>query len=208
MIYFSNKMHDCHAFHIREDQPIPEEFPVHAHMVRIELFCILSGKLRYHVEGNTYHPQPGDLLMSAPGETHRVELDPSVPYERMVVIFDPQMLSGLDPEGKLTEAERDELLLMATDGAKDSAQIDIYEKIVDLEHRVVALENKGKEEDYAIWVSGYTTNKGETVRFDYDGDGVLDLLRYDGGRSYTSLSFHFLLHRRSYHCLHVLPVSP
>ena len=91
-------------------------------------------------------------------------------------------------EGKLTEAERDELLLMATDGAKDSAQIDLYEKIVDLEHRVVALENKGKEEEYAIWVSGYTTNKGETVRFDYDGDGVLDLLRYDGGRSYTSLA--------------------
>ena len=30
-------------------------------------------------------------------------------------------------EGKLTEAERDELLLMATDGAKDSAQIDLYE---------------------------------------------------------------------------------
>lgn len=77
---------------------------MHAHMVRIELFCIISGKLRYHVEGNTYHPQPGDLLMSAPGETHRVELDPSVPYERMVVIFDPQMLSGLDPEGKLTKA--------------------------------------------------------------------------------------------------------
>lgn len=104
MIYFSNKMHDCHAFHIREDQPIPEEFPVHAHMVRIEIFCIVSGKARYIVEGNIYHPQPGDLLISAPGETHRIELDSSVPYERMVVIFDPQMLSGLDPEGKLTQA--------------------------------------------------------------------------------------------------------
>lgn len=104
MVYYNNKMHDCHAFHLREDQPIPEEFPVHAHMVRIELFCIVSGRMRYHVEGNTYHPQPGDLLMSSPGETHRVELDPSVPYERMVVIFDPKMLSGLDPEGKLTHA--------------------------------------------------------------------------------------------------------
>ena len=103
MIYFSNKMHDCHAFHIREDQPIPEEFTVHAHMVRIEIFCVISGKMKYHVEGNTYHAQPGDLLFSVPGETHRIELDPSVPYERMVVIFDPKMLAGLDPEGSLTK---------------------------------------------------------------------------------------------------------
>lgn len=91
-------------------------------------------------------------------------------------------------EGKITEAERDELLLMVTENAKDSVQIDLYEKIVDLEHRVVALENKGKEEEYAIWVTRYVTKKGETVRFDYDGDGVLDLLRYDGGRNETALS--------------------
>ena len=91
-------------------------------------------------------------------------------------------------ENKITEAERDELLLMATENAKDSAQLDLYEKIVDLEHRIVALENKGKEEEYAIWVAGYVTKKGETVRFDYDGDGVLDLLRYDGGRAETALS--------------------
>ena len=86
-------------------------------------------------------------------------------------------------EGKLTEAERDELLLMATDGAKDSAQIDLYEKIVDLEHRIVALKTK----DIPEWYAGYVTRKGETVKFDYDDDGTLDLLRYDGGRSETAL---------------------
>ena len=86
-------------------------------------------------------------------------------------------------EGKLTEAERDELLLLATDGAKDSAQIDLYEKIVDLEHRIVALETK----DIPEWYAGYVTRKGETVKFDYDNDGTLDLLRYDGGRSETAL---------------------
>lgn len=86
-------------------------------------------------------------------------------------------------EGKITEAERDELLLMATDGAKDSAQIDLYEKIVDLEHRIVALETK----DIPEWYAGYVTRKGETVKFDYDNDGTLDLLRYDGGRSETAL---------------------
>lgn len=86
-------------------------------------------------------------------------------------------------EGKITEAERDELLLMATENAKDSAQIDLYKKIVDLEHRIVALETK----DFVEWYAGYTTKKGETVKFDYDNDGTLDLLRYDGGRNETAL---------------------
>lgn len=87
-------------------------------------------------------------------------------------------------ESKLTEAERDELLLMATDRADDSRQIDLYAKVVDLEHRIVALETK----DIPEWYAGYVTRKGETVKFDYDNDGTLDLLRYDGGRNETALS--------------------
>lgn len=86
-------------------------------------------------------------------------------------------------EGKITEEERDELLLMATDGADDSKQIDLYAKVVDLEHRVSALETK----DFVEWYAGYVTKKGETVKFDYNDDKVLDLLRYDGGRSETAL---------------------
>lgn len=86
-------------------------------------------------------------------------------------------------EGKITEADRDELLLMATNDAKDSMQIDIFQKLVDLEHRIVALETK----DIVEWYSGYVTRKGEVVRFDYNADGELDLLRYDGGRNETAL---------------------
>ena len=87
-------------------------------------------------------------------------------------------------EGKLTEAERDELITMATENVNDSAQINFYQKLVDLEHRIVALETAG----FVVWESGYTTNQGETVKYDYNKDDVLDLLRYDGGRPYTSLS--------------------
>lgn len=87
-------------------------------------------------------------------------------------------------ENKLSEADRDALIALATDSVVDSQQIDMYEKLVDLEHRIVQLETA----DFAVWASGYSTKKGETVKYDYDGDGVLDLLRYDGGRSYTTLS--------------------
>ena len=87
-------------------------------------------------------------------------------------------------EDKLSESDRDELVNLAAERANDSAQVDIFEKLVDLEHRIVALETA----DFAVWESGYSTKQGETVKYDYDGDGILDLLRYDGGRSYTTLS--------------------
>ena len=95
-------------------------------------------------------------------------------------------------KGSLTEAERNELLELAAAKANDLNQIDVVARIAELERRVYALENPAEEEQpevvYPIWESGYITAKGETVQFDYDNDGNLDLLRYDGGRATTSLS--------------------
>ena len=88
--------------------------------------------------------------------------------------------------GKLTESEMTELLALAADNARDSMQIDVTAKLKELEDRIYALEHP-VEPDYAIWTPGYVTKKGEVVRFDYDGDGNYDLLRYDGGRAETAL---------------------
>jgi len=88
--------------------------------------------------------------------------------------------------GKLTEEEMTELLAIAADHASDAQQIDVVAKLKDLEDRIYALEHP-VEPDYPIWVPGYVTKKGETVRFDYDEDGTLDLLRYDGGKAETAL---------------------
>lgn len=86
--------------------------------------------------------------------------------------------------GDLTSEDMDELLKFAADNVDDSAQVNLFEKIVDLEHRIVALESAG----YAIWKPGYVTQKGEIVKVDIDGDGEYDFAMYDGGRSSTSLS--------------------
>ena len=88
--------------------------------------------------------------------------------------------------GKITEADMNELLALAADKAQDKLQINVANKLKELEDRIFALEHNAP--DYAVWVAGYTTNKGETVKYDYDNDGVLDLLRYDGGRASTALS--------------------
>ena len=85
--------------------------------------------------------------------------------------------------GDLAEEDMDELLLLAANEVDNSAQVDLFRKLVDLEHRVYALETA----DYVIWSSGYITKKGEIVKYDIDADGVLDLCMYDGGRTETAL---------------------
>lgn len=86
--------------------------------------------------------------------------------------------------GDITECEMDELLTLAADSVDNSAQVDMFTMIVDLQHRVEALETA----DFAIWKAGYVTKKKEIVKIDLDGDGTLDYAMYDGGRSETSLS--------------------
>lgn len=88
--------------------------------------------------------------------------------------------------GKISAEDTVELKELAAEYAKDEMQIDFTAKLKELEDRIFALEHK--EPDYAVWVPGYVTKQGETVKFDYDNDGILDLLRYDGGRAETALS--------------------
>ena len=89
-------------------------------------------------------------------------------------------------EGKLTTAQRDELRTLAAEQARDADQLDVAEKLADLEHRVWELEHP--VDQYEIWTAGKTTQQHEIVRYDVTGDGELDLCQYNGGRSYTSLS--------------------
>ena len=89
-------------------------------------------------------------------------------------------------EGKLTNEERDELLQLAAENAKDILQINIVEKIGNLEQRVYKLEHP--VDQFPVWQQGQVSIKGQPYRFDVTGDGELDLVRYDGGRASTSLS--------------------
>lgn len=86
--------------------------------------------------------------------------------------------------GDLTESEMEELLVLAANSVDNSAQVDMFAMIVDLQHRVEALETA----DFPVWKAGYVTKRGEIVKFDLDGDGDLDYCMYAGGRSETSLS--------------------
>ncbi len=91
-------------------------------------------------------------------------------------------------EGKITDQERSQLITSANNNARNEEQVDLYKKLVDLEARIFALEQKDEPEiEYPVWTQGYTTKNGEIVQYDYDNDEIMDLLRYDGGREQTSL---------------------
>lgn len=86
--------------------------------------------------------------------------------------------------GKITESDMTDLLALACDHADDARDAEVLAMLADLEQRVSILESAG----VVVWKSGMITNKGQTVLYDVDKDGVLDRCRYDGGRASTSLS--------------------
>ena len=86
--------------------------------------------------------------------------------------------------GKITDEEAVYLKNLAAEKANDAMQIDVSAVLADLEIRIAILESAG----VVVWVQGMTTQKGQTVLYDITGDGVLDRVRYDGGRASTSLS--------------------
>lgn len=88
---------------LRHDRQEPSEFTtfnLHTHATA-ELFYLISGAGVFHIEGSSYYLQPGDIVLMRPAEAHYIEQDPSVPYERICLNFDPSILGALDPEKTL-----------------------------------------------------------------------------------------------------------
>ncbi len=88
----------CH--HILNPISDPADHPVHAHEM-MEIFYFISGKGTYLIEGTEYELHPGDILLMRVAETHKLLLDLDVPYERIVFQFAPEILTPLDPKGRL-----------------------------------------------------------------------------------------------------------
>lgn len=90
-------------------------------------------------------------------------------------------------EGHLTDDQRNELRTLAAESSQEDREFlnQVKDIVSDLQNRVYELEHP--TDIYPIWKAGYITKKHEIVRYDVTGDGELDLCRYDGGRSETSL---------------------
>lgn len=81
-----------------DERPNPADFVMHTHE-KCEIYCFLSGRGIYRIEGSEYILEPGDILIMRPAETHCIAPDPNLPYERMSVHFSKTIMDTIDPEG-------------------------------------------------------------------------------------------------------------
>lgn len=103
---FSYKERGLNLFHTLTEQPKPDGFRMHNH-TNMELYCFLQGRGVYHIEGSEYILEPGDVLIMHPSESHYIDLDCSLPYERVVVNFSEEFLLPMDPQGWLLHPFRE-----------------------------------------------------------------------------------------------------
>lgn len=87
---------------------VPERshFVMHAHQT-LEIYCFRKGRGVFHIEGSEYPLEPGDVLIMYPAESHYIDIDCSLPYERMVLNLAPDYLLSLDPSGYLLRPFRE-----------------------------------------------------------------------------------------------------
>lgn len=100
MLLFSYGAPDISLSHLCNRAPVTLDFTMHTHTYA-EVYCLLGGKVIYHVEGTQYILVPGDILLLRPGEAHYAQVAPQPDYERICLHFDPKLLSALDPENRL-----------------------------------------------------------------------------------------------------------
>ena len=86
--------------HMVDESPKQEDFFLHAH-VHYELYLFWSGDITFLVEGNSYTPTSGDILLFNIGETHKAIINSDRPYERTVIEMDKALFSAIDTDGRL-----------------------------------------------------------------------------------------------------------
>lgn len=57
-----------------------------------EIILLISGQVKYNIEGQSYELSPLDAIIIHPNKLHSREIDQNLPYERMVLHFSPDLL--------------------------------------------------------------------------------------------------------------------
>ncbi len=87
-----------------DERPNPDEkmYKMHTHL-SCEVYYFMSGKGVFHVEGTRYPLEVGDILIMNDTESHYIELDPGVKYERCAFNFKKNFIKLIDKNGGLLE---------------------------------------------------------------------------------------------------------
>ena len=95
---------DFRLFHIRDQVEL--ELRYHYHEFN-KIVVFLAGKVTYMVEGKAYFLQPWDVLLVPHGQIHWPIIDPSEPYERIILWINSDYLQRHStPEADLLQCFR------------------------------------------------------------------------------------------------------
>ena len=76
-------------FHLHSMQEVKVDFHYHEFC---KVLLLVSGKGSYVVDGQRYLLQSGDVVLIGSRCIHRPELEPGVPYERIIIYISPEFL--------------------------------------------------------------------------------------------------------------------
>ena len=104
-------------FHLRDTAGQERDFHFHEFD---KLVLLLSGRVNYLVENQSYPLQPWDLLLVKHHTIHKALIDRSEPYERIIIYLDRQFFDRALPGARLMDcfetADREGRYLLAPDG--------------------------------------------------------------------------------------------
>lgn len=72
-----------------------------------EILYLISGKIQYRIDGESYDVSAGDVILVNICELHSIQIEPTEPYERMVLQFSPNAIpkfTDFDPLEPFTNA--------------------------------------------------------------------------------------------------------
>lgn len=82
---------DFRIFHIKDT--VSREFEFHYHdFHKITIF--IKGKVQYIIEGKSYELEPYDIVLVNRNDIHRVQVDNSTTYERIIVYISPGFMDA------------------------------------------------------------------------------------------------------------------
>lgn len=92
---------DFRLFHLKDSRA--QKLDYHYHEFD-KLILLLGGKVTYVVEGVTYFLQPWDILLVQHNMIHKPTIDPSAPYERVVIWLGREWLEARSDPGEALDA--------------------------------------------------------------------------------------------------------
>ena len=101
--FFTYQGEEIYAHHVRDEKPNVTDFYMQIHDTH-ELFYFISGRGVFFVESKPYRLYPGCVMLIRAGEVHSIQVDPELPYERMVFNISPEFLRKIDPNDVLVNA--------------------------------------------------------------------------------------------------------